>query len=213
MSEGDLDRVREDLAVMRQAIGPRPPFGREHVWVSLALAVVGIVVAALTAWTNISTPPATPASAARWAYLGLVVGPALFVLTVLAVAARRRRADAPLLWREARLSWVATAVAVPLYLGFVAWAVKNGTSAGALTAATLFLAGLFALVGAVTDRGRRYTLGWAVATLLAGVCAPAATYESAGLVAGCWLFLGGFSTAAVMAWQLRGENDHAAHRL
>ena len=44
MSEGNLDRVREDLAAMRQVLGLRPCFGQEHVWVSLALAVVGIIL-------------------------------------------------------------------------------------------------------------------------------------------------------------------------
>jgi hypothetical protein len=213
MSERDLDRVREDLATMRQAIGLGLPFGSEGVWVSLALAGTGIAVAAVTAWTNIATGSATPGSAARWAYVALVVVPALLVFGVMTVVARRRQARAPLLWRDARLSWVAAAVAVPLYLGFRAWAVKNSIPPGALTAATLFLAGLFLLTGALADRGRWYTLGWGVSTLLAGVCAPLATYASAGLVAGGWLLLGGLSTASIMAWQLRGRNDHGTHRL
>ena len=57
MTESDLDRVREDLAIMRQATGFRPPFGIEQVYVSLALSIAGIAVAALTAWTNVSTRP------------------------------------------------------------------------------------------------------------------------------------------------------------
>lgn len=44
MSEGDLDRVREDLAAMRQVLGLRPCFGQEHVCASLALAVIGIAI-------------------------------------------------------------------------------------------------------------------------------------------------------------------------
>jgi hypothetical protein len=211
MSKGDLDRVCEDLATMRQATGFRLPFGSEQVWVNLALAIVGIAVAALTAWTNLSTGSATPGSAAHWAYIALVVGPVLLVFGVMTVVARRRKARAPLLWRESRLSWVVAGVAVPVYLGFIVWAVKNSIPLGALTAATLFLAGLFLLMGAVTDRSRWYTLGWAVSTLLAGVCAPVATYETAGLVAGGWLLLGGLSTASIMAWQLRSRNDHGAH--
>ena len=41
MSEANLDRVREDLAVMKQVLGLHPPFEYGHVWVCLALAVVG----------------------------------------------------------------------------------------------------------------------------------------------------------------------------
>jgi hypothetical protein len=213
MSQADLDRVREDLATMKQAFGFRLPFGQEHVWVSLALAVVGIAIAALTALTNISVKPAAPDSTAHWAYIALIVAPALFVLAVMSVIARRRKAKAPLLWRESRLSWVVAAVVVPLYVGFIAWTARNGLSLGVLTAATLFLAGLFSLMATIPDRSKWYTLGWAVSTLLAGVCAPVATYESAGLVAGGWLLLGGFSTAAITTRQLRSGNDHATHRL
>lgn len=146
-------------------------------------------------------------------YAALIVAPALFVLAVMSVIAHCRKGEAALSWREFRFSWVVAAVAVPLYVGFLGWAARNGLSLGALTAATLFLAGLFSLMGAIPDRNRRYTLGWAVSTLLAGTCAPVATYENAGLVAGGWLILGGFSTAAIMAWQLQSGNDHATHRL
>jgi bacteriorhodopsin len=211
MSEGNLDRVREDLAAMRQVLGLRPRFGREHVCVSFALAIVGTVVAALTAWTEISVRPTRSGSMAHWVYIALIGVPALLVLTVMSLMARHRKAETPLLWRESRLSWIFAAIAVPLYLAFIAWAVKNDISAGAVTAATFFVTGLFLLMDAVSDRRRWYTLGWAVSTLLAGVCAPMTTYESAGLLAGGWLFLGGISTAAILAWQLRSGSDHAAH--
>jgi hypothetical protein len=79
-----------------------------------------------------------------------------------------------------------------------------------LTAATFFLAGLFMLAPAVSDRGKRYTLGYAVSTMLAGTIAPWAGYGSAGLLAGGWLVLGGLSTAVIMAWQLRGGGGHVA---
>jgi hypothetical protein len=212
MSESNLDRVREDLAAMRQALGLRPPFEREYVWLSLSLGLVGIAIAALTAWTDISARPATPGSTAHWAYIALIVTPVFLVLAVMSVIARRRKGEAPLAWRDLRVSWVVAAIALPLYLGFISWAGRTGLSAAALTAATLFLAGLFSLMAAIPDRSRWYTLGWAVSTLLAGVCAPVASYENAGLVVGGWLFLGGFSTAAIMARQLR-SGDYASDRL
>jgi hypothetical protein len=211
MSQGNLERVREDLAVIRQALGLRLPFEREHVWLNLALAAVGAVVAALTAFTNVAAVPATQGTAAHWTYLALLVVPVLLAFSGMAVVAHRRKARAPLLWRESRQSAVAALVAGPLFLGFVAWAWWQGLSPGALTAATLFLAGLFALLGALLEPRCRYVLGWAVATLLAGVFSPQCTYGTAGVLAGGWLLLGGLSTAGILSWQLRNGGGPDAH--
>jgi hypothetical protein len=210
MSQAQVDRVSEDLAAMRRVLGFRVPFEREHVWANLALAVAGLTVAVVTEWTNISSVPAVPGSGAHWAYIGLVTVPALLVLAMLAAMAHRRKDAASLLWRESRRAWVAAAIAVPVYLGFTAWAVSRGASAGMLSSSTLFLAGLFSFLGAIADRGMRHALGWAVSTMIAGVVAPSAIYESAGLLVGGWLLAGGLSSAAVMAWQLKTGSEHGA---
>jgi hypothetical protein len=129
----------------------------------------------------------------------------------MAVLAHRRKALTPSLWRESRQSAVVAIVAVPLYLAFVAWAVWNSVSPGAVTAGTLFLAGLFSLMRALSEPNRRYVVGWAVATLLAGACAPVGSYGTAGMIVGGWLLLGGLSTAGIMAWQLRNGSRQHAH--
>jgi hypothetical protein len=129
---------------------------------------------------------------------------------MLAAVAHRRKDAAPLLWWESRRAWSVAAVAVPLYVSFAAWAVSRGASAGAITASTLFLAGLFPFVGAIADSRMRHTLGWAACTMIAGLVAPSATYESAGLLVGGWLIVGGLLSAAVMAWQLRSGCEHVA---
>lgn len=211
MSEKSLEQVREDLAVMRQALGLGLPFEREHVWTCLALSAVGMAVAAITGGTNIAATPVVRGSAAHWAYIGLLVVPVCLVLGVMTVVARCRREDAPSFWCEIRQSWAVAAIAVPLFIGFTIWTMMSGLSAGTLTAATLFLAGMYLLMTAVAGRSKRYMLGWAVSTILAGVIAPLASYESAGILAGGWLILGGLSTATIMAWQLRSVNEHVAH--
>jgi hypothetical protein len=213
MSEANLDRVREDLAVMKQAIGFRLPFEREHVWVSLALAAVGIVVAVLTAFTSIATLPVTQGSVAHLTYIASLIVPVLLVFSGMAAVAHRRKAFAPLLWRESRKSAVVAAVAAPLYITFLVWVVWNGVSPSALTAATLFLTGLFSLMGALSEPSRRYVLGWAISTMLIGACSPLGTYANAGIMVGGWLLLGGLSTAGIMCWQLRDGSGRDAHRL
>ncbi len=211
MSEIYLDRVREDLAAMRRALGMRLPFEQGHIWANLALALAGAIVVALTRWTSLSSVPTTRGSLGHWMYMGVVTIPPLLALGVMAVIAHRRRDSAPLLWRDSRQAWPVAAVAAFLYLGFMAWAVNRGASAGTITASTLFLAGLFLLAPALVDRSLRHTIGWATATMIAGLSAPLGTYESAGLLIGGWLIAGGLSSAAIMVWQLRSRSENVAH--
>jgi hypothetical protein len=210
MSQAQVDRVREDLSVMQRVLGFRHRFGREHVWANLALALAGLVVSVITQWTGISSVPTARGSGAHWGYIGLVCLPGLLVLGMLVAVARWRKAAAPFFWWESRRALIVAAVAVPLYLGFVAWAVGRGASAGAVTASTLFLAGLFPFLAAIADKSMHYTLGWAASTMIAGLAAPSATYETAGLLVGGWLIAGGLSSAALMAWQLRNGSEHVA---
>jgi hypothetical protein len=211
MSETSLEQVRGDLAVMRQALGLRLPFEWEHVWACLALSALGFAIAAITAGTNIAVTPVVRGSAAHWAYIGLLVVPVSLVLGVMSVVAWRRKGDAPFFWRENRQSWSVAAVAVPLFIGFTVWTIRSGLSAGTLTSAMLFAAGLYPLMTAVADKCSRYMLGWAVSTMLAGAAAPFAGYPGAGILAGGWLVLGGLSTAVIMAWQLRTEGKYVPH--
>jgi hypothetical protein len=211
MSEPNLQRVQEDLEAMKQVLGLARPFEWGHVWACLALAAAGGVVAAISAGTAIARTPVVVGSPAHWAYIALLVLPAALALGLLTALARWRTEEAPRFWCEMRGSWATAAVVVPLNLGFTVWAIRNGLSAGTLTAATLFLAGLIPLGAAIADRSKRYTLGFAVSTLLAGVIAPLARYESAGLLAGGWLILSGLSTALVMAWRLRSTNGDVPH--
>jgi hypothetical protein len=37
---------------------------------------------------------------------------------------------------------------------------------------------------------------------------PLGSYQTAGVLTGCWLLLGGLSTAGIMAWQLRKDRRH-----
>jgi hypothetical protein len=208
MSESTLERVQEDLEVVKQAMGLRRPFEWEHVWACLALGVVGLLIATITAATDIARRPVVAASQSHLAYLGLLLVPAALIMALLVALGSRRRHVAPFFWCESRRSLVVAAVIVPLYLLFAAWAARSTVAAGALTASTLFLAGLFALAGAIADPSRRHVLGFAVSTMLAGLVAPVANYESAGLLAGAWLFLGGSSTAAILAWRLRSTVAH-----
>lgn len=59
------------------------------------------------------------------------------------------------------------------------------------------------------DAGAAPRLG--LATMIAGIIVPFGTYENAGLLVGGWLIVGGLSSAAVMAWQLRSRSERVAN--
>lgn len=210
MKDAHVDRVREDLELMRVVLGFRAPFEQVQLWANIALAFVGVLIAALTEWTSISSVPSVHGSGAHWAYISLIIIPPILVLGMMAIVAHYRRDAAPLAWRDARRDWVIAAIAAPAYLGFVAWAAMRGASLGTTTAATLFVTGLFALLRSVTGKGMDHTTGWAASTMIAGILAPSVSYGNAGLLAGGWLLVGGLSSAAVMALHVRSTNKHVA---
>ncbi len=51
MSQTEMNRVRDDLATMKRAVGVGLPIGRSDVCLSLAWAVAGVPLAAWAAYT------------------------------------------------------------------------------------------------------------------------------------------------------------------
>ncbi len=213
MSEPSVDRVRDDLAVIKQALGFQRGTERDVIGYSVAMAVLGIMLAAITAFTDISRPPAERGSPAHLMYVATLVVPGLLVIVALTALSYRRRDAAPVLWRENRQTVLLTAVMAPIYAGFVAWTAWLGVSASAVTTTTLFLFGLVMLGVAIGDRSRRYWAGWSVATMLAGACAPLCSYRTSGALIGGWLIVGGLSTAILVAYELRRVEVADGHRL
>ncbi|HEY1599589.1 MAG TPA: hypothetical protein VGG64_08310 [Pirellulales bacterium] len=212
MSDAKLDRVREDLAVMKQVVGLRQPCERDQLWTNLALAGLGVIIAVVTACTQGSTTPPVRGSLQHLASVAAIVVPGLIAVATLTAVSYRRREQAPVSWRENRQSGIVVAVITPLYVGFVVWAARQGVSASAISIATLFLFGLFMLVSAMTDRNRRFSLGWAVATMLAGAFAPLTPHAATGYLIGGWILLGGLLTAALVAWELRRGGAPDGHQ-
>jgi hypothetical protein len=213
MSDVSVRRVREDLAVMRQALGNQLPFGPRQLRHSLILAAVGAAIAAITWLSGIAALPVNPGSGRNWMYGALIVVPVLLLLATGAADAYRQRATHPLSWREMRNGLLATIVAVPLTFGFIYWSGRHGQSIDTFVNAGVIFSGLFWLVGAVFDPRYRHLCGWGVATVLFGAVMPWGGYATAGILAGGWILLGGLATAGIMAWQLRQERAHGNDRL
>ncbi len=208
MDEKELCRVEADLEVMRQAVGARPLFFREHIWLHMATALAGLLLAAVTAFSSVAMRPGN--GNVNWAYVSLIVASGFAGLVSMSTIGLFRKTESPLFWRETLWTLLAACVAVPLYLVFATLLMRSGFSLGTFAMTSVFLAGLYLLLNALPNRGQWHRLGWAAAFLLLGFLLPFGTYETAGIFAGGCLVLGGLSTAWLMASTFRGE-AHAAH--
>ncbi len=202
MNHTEIDRVRDDLAMMKQAAGVGLPIGRPDVCLSLAWAAAGVPLAAWAAFT----PPE------QTTFGLLLVIPCMIVLALSAFVAKkyhRDRGKAPAPWREHRFQWIAAGVLTPVFGGFVAWGIVRGLSPEALTVTALFMAGLGMLILPILDRTRLFYLGWAISTMLFAVTAPLLGQPFLGVVVGGWLILSGISAAGIMGWQIhRSVDEH-----
>jgi len=208
MSNSGVDRVREDLAVIRQALGKQRSYGPKQVRDSLILALAGAVIAAITGLTGIATLPAEPGSPRNLLYGALIVAPVLLLFFAGGATAYRRKAVHPLEWRDMRKGLVAFVLGLPLFFVFLHWSTRNGQPVATFINAGVVFSGLIWLYGAFYDERYRHYWGWGISTLLFGAIMPLGSYQTAGVFAGCWLLLGGLSTAGIMAWQLRKDCTH-----
>lgn len=203
MSQTELDRVRSDLATMKQATGVGLPFGRADIGLSLAWAAAGIPLAAWAAYAPVEQMT-----------FGLLLSiPVAGVLTLSALVAKkyhRHRGKDAVRWREHRFQWIAAGVLTPVFGGFLIWGIVRGLSPEAMTITAVFLAGLGMLVIPIVDRARLFYVGWAVSTMLFAATAPQFGHRYLGVCIGGWLMISGLSAAGIMGWQLRRNvHEHA----
>lgn len=196
MSQAELDRVRNDLATMKQAAGVGLPLGPADIFLSIAWAVAGVPLAAWVAYR-----PAAPMT------FGLLLCiPSVCVLILSAIVAgkyHRERGKEPVRWREHRSQWIAAAVLTPLFGAFITWGLIRGLGPETLTVTAMFMAGLGMVILPIVDRTRLFYVGWAVSTMLFAVTAPFLGKRYLGVGVGGWLIVSGLSAAGIMAWQLR----------
>jgi hypothetical protein len=210
MPSEPLQRIQEDLATVKAALGTELPYDRSHVALYLLGSGLGVLLAGLPLLG-----------------LGVYVRPVLFVYVGLLVAAwlaqirhlRTRRAAAPALWRWGRKEAVASLVAIALLVGYVVWAATLARWQGqwglreavAMASAVLFFLGTFGCMWVAVDRRRWHLLGGAAALVAGGALLPlCATREQFYVLVGAMVFAGGMSSGLLLLWQLRRhEVGHA----
>jgi hypothetical protein len=210
MQPEPLQRIQDDLATVRSALGTELPHDHSHAMMCLLGAGLGVLLAGLP-------------------LLGLQahVRPALLAYIAFMVAAwvaqirhlRARRAESPARWRWGRAELAGSLVAIVLLVGYVAWV---GTlrrwqgqwglkEAFALASTVFFFLGACGCAWVAIDHRRWPNLGAAVALVAAGVLIPLCeTREAFYVLLGSAIFVGGMASGLLLLWQIRRhEVGHA----
>lgn len=105
MNETDLNRVRQDLDTLQQAIGFDRPFSRDDVVGNLWLAACS---ALLVVWGLLG------ASLVRWTVLIPLAVTTVLIAAMFSLRAHRGRVKRASRWREHRAGLTAAVIATPL---------------------------------------------------------------------------------------------------
>jgi hypothetical protein len=204
MSTPSLERVQNDLNVMRSALPADFPYDRGNIVQNLLAGLCGIPLAlrAIPGWDR----PMLVALAVVILVLFLVCGGWLRRI-------RSERSVRPRRWSWNREETVCSAIAV---LGLVVYVVLTRWSAsvhgewsfaawrGQIAGPVLFAAGLGLLTLGVVRSERRSWLGWSIPVLAVALVVPWLPSTSAfQAVTGTALALGGLLSAAVLWRQVR----------
>jgi MFS family permease len=196
VNEHEINRIREDLEVIRQAAGVDLPFSRLDIWVLTPITcVAGAVMSCVGWWAPTDY---------RWINLfpaAVVVAAWLF----LARLAHRRRATQPVGWREARYGLLAMLIFMPVFIGFIVWEATLGRSRVAVGSSAMFFLGLIIAWFAVVDRTRRFYAGTAIPLIVFGLTIPYCDSRQVGIGAGLMVIAVAIMTAAIQEWQLRDQ--------
>jgi hypothetical protein len=202
MESVDLDRLKADQRVLRQAVGVDLPFGRFEVIGSVVFAAWGLLLAI---WTT--SAPAEP----RW----LLLGPVWLLIPMLLVTASlsyKRRDKQPAAWREYRYTLVAGGVFYLAALLDKAWAAAVDRSPVLPQEAAIFVIGLGVTITAVTQRNRLSYLGIGLPIMALGLVLPwCDTLSQKLFVIGLTTCYGALLTSALQALRLRRERLGEAH--
>lgn len=207
MSDQDLGRIREDLAVIRKAMGLRISFGRGMLAVGMGLAVAAGLAAAASLTLDDDRHQAA-------------VFAAIVALGVVGLFVRSRRIPGldPEMTSQIVLSITIYAVVWVAGCGY-AIARDAGPSVGAARTAGLYAVSIGMLIGfmvilvraAVGRRERYYGFGLAFATLLAGMLLPIFDRHHTYALAHGVMAVGYLSTVLIQWAQLReAARTHAA---
>ncbi len=200
MSQTEMDRVRDDLATMKQAVGAELPFGWEDVRASLALTVVGLMAMGWSLWPHDLSD--------QWGMIPLLLFVVGYTLR-LRVKYRRGTGRSSGRRREYTFGLVGAMVAGGLALVYRRWATELDVPLPFAGGACLFVLGCSGVLAVLKDSRKAYWLGWAIAFMLCGLAIPS-WWASRFVLLGAAVAVGSLVAGIVQGYQLKkSEAGHA----
>jgi len=194
MSVSEIDRVKEDIEVIKEAAGLELPFGWEDVWLSIYLIPVGVWLAI---WGFL------PYQLSRiWRVLPVSILAIVYVF--LRIKYRRSTGRAPVRRRGYSIVLFLTPVLGLCGFGYLVWVIRSGHDFVFAVGGMWFVAGLILLIFAFAQPGRLFYLGWAIPMILCGITItiwPVLNVLETNV--GVLLIIAGSATAAIQAYQLK----------
>jgi len=193
MSNSELDRVKEDIEVIKNAAGLELPFNWEDVWLNVYLIPVGIWLAI---WSIL------PYDLSRlWRILPVALLAPIFV--ALRFKYRRSSGRSPVRRRQYSMGLLACPILGLCGFGYMVWVVRSGHDFVFAVGGMWFFMGLILAVFAFIERRVHY-LGWAIPVMVFGVTIsvwPALNVLETGV--GYMLITACSITAVIQAYQLK----------
>lgn len=196
MPSNELERLTSDLSTIRNAMRLDKPYAWDDVLMELLTALGGLLAILLIVFTPLDN---------RVAFM-LGVAPAIIYYYRFSVQRRRDQADRPGLWQEVKVTLQATAIVLPLVIGWLIWSrVTESIDRPSAGAAVLFFVGVGLAYVGVFDSNRRKYLAGSVALMAYGLIYPFLTPHQGALCGASALIVGGLGGAAIIRWQLKRD--------
>ncbi len=196
MSKKELERVKEDIEIIKGAVGLELPFSWEDVWINVYLIPVGIW---LVIWSIL------PYELSRlWRILPVAVLAPLFV--ALRIKYRRRSGRSPMRRRQYNAVLICPILGLVAF-GYLVWVIRSGHDFIFAVGGMWFFMGFVITIFAFTE-SRLYYLGWAIPIMVFGVAIsvwPALNVLETGV--GYMLIVACSITAAIQAYQLKRRSS------
>lgn len=194
INESELQRVQDDLAIMRQAVGLAPPaLTIAQVWGFLWLAFTGLLLI-LIALISGRIP-------GRWG--GLLVLACWAALPVRGLTRRLiGKSDPNFEKAQTALPKFYSLTVVVFGVIFFLWARLLGLSWPITVGILFFIEALPLLIVSVSEAWRRAGLGLALALITCGLGVPFVHGTGFGLLLGTAVFAGCTLSAGILYWQL-----------
>ena len=195
MSVSEIERVKQDIATIKEAAGLELPFGWESVWLNLiGLPCVGLWC--LLYWWIFHTPS-----------LFMIVPPAILILVAercLRLKYRRSASRSAIRDRQYRVAVCGTIFISGGIGGFVLWAMLADGDIVYLASGLITMVGLMGTLMAFQSKARLSNLGIGIPALLGGISIVIWPAPDAIIWIACiGLFVAGPATALIMMYQLK----------